>query len=261
MKGSHGLWSPRQIPIISAVGHETDFTICDFVADLRAPTPSAAAELVVHSKRDLSEKLLAIHKRMTHAVNYRLLRANNELSKLAQHAVFQRMRDSIGRRQQRIDDLLFRLAQSNSRILKTHARRLDLLEAKLRQHDLRVSAGLMRSRLEQRTVQLNTAIHRLITERNSKVNLLATSLQRDARAVLQRKRARWERLHSTLQTLSPNAILARGYALVFTADGNLVREASQVSPGSEVRARLGHGEFMAKVETVVEKDRDQQKGD
>ena len=148
--------SPHQrSPIISAVGHETDFTICDFVADLRAPTPSAAAELVIRSKRELAEKVLAVHKRMTHAMNYKLLRANNALSNLVQHAVFARMQDSIARRQQRTDDLVFRLAQAQSRILKSQLRRVDALEAGLRRHDLRVRTGEMQRQLETRASRLN----------------------------------------------------------------------------------------------------------
>ena len=99
-------------------------------------------------------------KRLAQAMNYKLLRANNELSNLVQHAVFARMQDSIARRQQRVDDLVFRLAQSQSRILKHHARRIDALEAHLRRHDLRVRTGEMRRQLESRATELNYRISR-----------------------------------------------------------------------------------------------------
>ena len=95
-----------KIPVISAVGHETDFTICDFVADLRAPTPSAAAELVIQSKQELAGRLATLRDRLRQAMNYKLLRSNNALSRLTQHSALVRMPDMVARRQQRLDDLL-----------------------------------------------------------------------------------------------------------------------------------------------------------
>jgi len=240
------------IPIISAVGHEIDFTICDFVSDLRAPTPSAAAELVVQSQCELSNRLLGLRKRMTQAVNYRLLRANNQLSRQAQHAAFTRIRDFVARREQRLDDLVFRLAQAQSRILKGRFRRIDLLEAKLRQHDLRVRTGTMRRQLEQRTTHLSHAVLRQITARRTELGRLHTALQSAEQAFLLRQRARWERLESGLQKLSPKAILARGYALVFDSENRLVRDSSQIVPGEQVRAQLARGEFIAIVEKTVD---------
>ncbi len=238
------------IPVISAVGHETDFTICDFVADLRAPTPSAAAELVIRSKHELAEKVQTVHKRMTHAMNYKLLRANNMLSNLVQNAVFARMQDSIARRQQRTDDLVFRLAQAQSRILKNESRRVDSLEASLRRHDLRVRTGEMRRQLETQTAQLTSATLRHLVARRTELNRLVTSLGSAGPSLLLRRRSRWERLHSNLQALSPKAILDRGYALVFDENGLLVKQASQLKAGEQVRTQLRSGEFTSTVERV-----------
>jgi exodeoxyribonuclease VII large subunit len=239
-----------EIPVISAVGHETDFTICDFVADLRAPTPSAAAELVIRSKHELSEKVLAFHKRMTQAMNYKLLRANNALSTLVQHAVFARMQDSIARRQQRTDDLVYRLAQAQSRILKNQSRRVDVLEAHLRRHDIRMRTGEMGRQLDARTTQLQTAMARLLVERRTQLDRVAASMEVAGPRVVLNRRSRWERMDSQLEALSPKAILARGYALVFDKDGHVVKQASQLRAGEQVRTHLGSGEFTSKVEKV-----------
>ena len=241
------------IPVISAVGHETDFTICDFVADLRAPTPSAAAELVIHSKQELSEKLLAFRKRLAQAMNYKLLRANNELSSLVQHAVFVRMQDMIARRQQRLDDLVFRLAQSQASILKRNGRRIDALEVQLRRHDMRVRTGVMRRQLESRSTELHGAISRMLLARRNQLERLSTALRSAPETILLRRRSRWERVHSSLEALSPKAILARGYALVFDANGQLIKQASQLKTGDQVRTLLGEGEFAAQVKQVKDK--------
>src|SRR5437016_1150197 len=87
-----------KIPVISAIGHETDFTIADFVADLRAPTPSAAAELVIGTKQQLEERVGSLNQRLTRAARYRLLMARNHFTQLVQHAAFGRMTDLLNRR-------------------------------------------------------------------------------------------------------------------------------------------------------------------
>ncbi len=239
-----------QIPVISAVGHEIDFSICDFVADLRAPTPSAAAEMVVQSKQELSQKLLGLRKRMTQATNYKLLRAHNSLSRLAQHSAFARMQDSVARRQQRVDDLVYRMAQGQARLLKNMLRRVETVDAGLRHHDMRVRLGGMRRQLEARTAELETAGSQLVGERRNAVDWLSIALGRASETALLRRRGHWERLHSSLQALSPKAILDRGYALVFDAGGHLVKEAALLRAGDRVRTHLARGQFTSQVSEV-----------
>ena len=236
-----------EIPVISAVGHETDFTICDFVADLRAPTPSAAAELVIRSKQDLSDKLATLRKRLAQTMNYKLLRSHNRLSGLERHPVFARMQDSVARRLQRLDDLVFRLSQAHVARLKSTVRRLDSCDTQLRRHDPRLRLAATRRQLEADSGQLRASIARLLAGHNARVEYGAVALRRAGEAMLPRRRARWERLHTALQALSPEAILARGYALVFDEQGKVVKQAGRLSPGDIIRGRLAQGEFTAQV--------------
>ncbi|HVP56227.1 MAG TPA: exodeoxyribonuclease VII large subunit [Candidatus Eisenbacteria bacterium] len=240
-----------KIPVISAVGHETDFSICDFVADLRAPTPSAAAELVIQSKQELAAKLTTLRDRLQQAVRYKLLRAHNALAKLTQHAALVRMPDAIARRQQRADDLVFRMAQAQRRKLAELRRRHELLDSRLRHQDLRVRLAAIRRQLEQRTAELRAQTQRLLAAKRTRTDQLTQAVGRAVETALLRRRAHWERLHSSLVALSPKAILARGYALVFDAAGNLVKDSSQLQPGGAVRAQLGRGEFTATVDEVT----------
>src|SRR5246127_1416100 len=105
------------LPVISAVGHETDFTIIDFVADLRAPTPSAAAELVIRSRQEVEQEADGLEQRLLRAIRYRLLMGRQALTELAQHGAFARMVDVINQRQQRLDDLLYRLGRAGGATL------------------------------------------------------------------------------------------------------------------------------------------------
>ena len=134
------------IPIIAAVGHETDFTILDFVADLRAPTPSAAAELVIRSRQEIEEQADALHQRLARAMRYRLLMGRQALTELAQHGAFGRMMDAIHQRQQKLDDLLHRLERAERQKLEQHRRRWEMAAAAVRHYDVhRRLAGIRRN--------------------------------------------------------------------------------------------------------------------
>ena len=215
-----------ELPVISAVGHETDFTICDFVSDLRAPTPSAAAELVIASRQRLEERVSNLRTRMERATRYQLLMSRQRLTQLAQHGAFARMQQAIGRRAQRIDELVFRMAAAQRRGLQAFRRRLDIAGARVRSHDLRQVLGVMQRDLHAQEHALSALVH----------------------SNLQRLRSRVDQAQGRLHALSPLNILERGYALVFDANGNLVKEASQVKPGDAIRARVHRGEIKSRVE-------------
>ncbi len=242
-----------KVPIISAIGHETDFTICDFVADRRAATPSEAAEIVVGAKHEFEERLLALHKRLVKATQYRLLLAHNALSRLTQHSAFARMRDSIARRQQSVDENLYRLVQAQARNLTRWHRQLESLDLRLRHQDMRIRLGSVRRELSGQTAALSVAMSNLLVQRRSRLDQQQTAFDRTVEALLLRKRSQLLGLDRSLQALSPKAVLARGYALVFDDRGTLVKEVSQLAPGDKVRTELGQGRFTSEVREVEEK--------
>ena len=167
------------------------------------------------------------------------------------------MQDSIARRQQRTDDLVFRLAQAQvAHSEEPVCRRIDALEANLRRHDLRVRTGEMRRQLESRASQLATVPCRALLVRAAHRTQPPERLvcRSAPETLLLRRRSRWERVHSNLEALSPKAILARGYALVFDEKGQLVKQASQLKAGDQVRTQLGSGEFTSKVERVKDEN-------
>ena len=213
------------IPVISAIGHETDFTIVDFVADLRAPTPSAAAELVIRSRQEIETQAEELNRRLEHAVRYRLLMARQELAKLAQHGAFASMMDGIHRGQQRMDEQHFRLEKVERQLLERCRRRLEAASATVRHYDARRRLATIRRQLE-----------------GEVANLIGTT-----RARLLAGRAALDCRTASLEALSPVAILNRGYALVFDGNGQLVKDATRVAAGDELTARVAHGRIRARV--------------
>jgi exodeoxyribonuclease VII large subunit len=239
-----------QVPVISAVGHETDFTICDFVADRRAATPSEAAEIVVGAKAEIDEKVSALRKRLIKATQYRLLLAQNALSSLRQHSAFARMSDSIARRGQLLDDKVYRMVQAQARNLARIRRQLDVLDSRLRHRDVRLQLGEIRRGLNARQAEMSVAIANGLNRRRSRLEWLDQALGRALQTILMRRRSEWLGLERSLHTLSPKAILGRGYALVFDENGTLVKQAAQLKAGEVVRTELGQGRFTSAVQRV-----------
>ena len=213
------------IPVISAIGHETDFTIIDFVADLRAPAPSAAAELVIRSRQEIEDKASALHARLERAMRYRLLIGRQALTQLAQHGAFARMMELIRQRQQKLDDLAHRMELAERGLLEKYRRRWETISAAVRHYDVRLVLGGMRRELDTRTTALASVMRNLLLQ----------------------KRVRMERMETALQSLSPVAILDRGYALVFDSEGKLLKDADGAKIGEEISARLARGRIQAAV--------------
>jgi exodeoxyribonuclease VII large subunit len=214
-----------QLPIVSAIGHETDFTIADFVADLRTPTPSAAAELVTAAQHRIEERISSLIARVHRASRFHLMHARQRYARLSAESVLTRLRDAVSRRDQRIDDLHHRLIAAAQRRLRIPAQRLALLTERLRRQDISVRIANTHRRLQR-----------------ADERLLRTSAQ-----MISRSQSRLHRAAARLEALSPLAVLARGYALVYAADGSLLRSAAETTAGQTIRARLAQGALKAQV--------------
>lgn len=217
------------IPVISAVGHETDFTIADFVADLRAPTPSAAAELVVETKHQLVRQIEGCEDALRRATHYRLLQLRHDLIELTAHRGFRTLRTMLAQAAQRSDEVAGRLVEAGRAGLRRERRRWERQQAFLLHFDLR-------GKQERDTLRLNRHV---------------ASLGHGARVLLMKRGGKFESLAAQLLSLSPRRILERGYAIAFDPAGKVLKDAAQVSPGQEVTLRLARGALASKVEKVM----------
>jgi exodeoxyribonuclease VII large subunit len=213
------------VPIISAIGHETDFTIADFVADLRAPTPSAAAELVIGTREQLFDQLDVFDHKLLQSVRYRLAMAARRLHQQGVERASAVLHRGIGRLQQRVDELEYRLRERTGTAAALRRQRLEELIARLRSLDLRLRIAAARRRLE----AADTAALQLVRLR------------------LTRGHGRLDPLIAHLTQLSPLKILERGYALVTDAAGRIVKEPADAPVGSEIDVRLARGQIAAQV--------------
>jgi exodeoxyribonuclease VII large subunit len=211
-----------EVPVISAVGHETDFTIADFVADLRAPTPSAAAEMVIATRQSLVDHLHAADQKLRQSARLTLLLAARQLREVAVDQP--RLRGMIGRHFQRVDELEYRTRDSIRAVLSQRVRALDTAAARLARKDVRLRFAEAR----RRAGALDQTLRQL-----AKLRL------RDARAALTPVTAK-------LEQLSPLTILDRGYAIV-ESEGKIVKSPGDAPVDSQIRVRVAKGSLSAKV--------------
>jgi exodeoxyribonuclease VII large subunit len=218
-----------RLPVVSAVGHETDFTIADFAADLRAPTPSAAAELITEAQHKIAEHLATQSHRLERAARFQLLQARQRLTRLPASRAESRVTTLLHRLDQRLDDAIGRLDDALAALVRLRHNRVAELAAAVLRHDPRQHLARARERLAETRARLDRCLDRMMASSSASLNAL------DAR------------LHS----LSPLAVLDRGYALVLSADGSLVRSAVQIAAGDRLTTRLADGSFMSRVESVA----------
>jgi len=213
------------VPVVSAVGHETDVTIADFVADLRAPTPSAAAELVVGTQEEALDRIAVARSKSLQAVRYRLAMMERRVRQQGIEQALGVLHRRVGKFLQRTDEAGFRMRDMLRASIAARARRLGELDARLRRFDMRPRIAADRRRLE--------------TAERAAVDTL--------RARLARRRANLDQASAKLEQLSPLKILARGYAIVSNEHG-IVKASSDAPVGSPIRVRLGKGALAARVE-------------
>nr|WP_256836798.1 exodeoxyribonuclease VII large subunit [Pseudomonas oleovorans] len=211
-------------PIVSAVGHETDVSIADFVADVRAPTPSAAAELLSPDSSELVQRLHNLQRRLVLHMQGRLAR-----ERLRLEGVSKRLRhpgERLRQQAQRLDDLDMRLRRAFNQQLANQRERLARLDARLAAQHPGRNLALLRQRLDG----------------------LATRLPRAMQGQLRSQRQQLGALAAQLQIVSPLATLGRGYSILLDERGQAVRGAAQTHPGQRLKARLSEGELDVRVE-------------
>jgi exodeoxyribonuclease VII large subunit len=214
-----------RVPVVSAVGHETDFTIADVVADVRAPTPSAAAEIVVLERSEVLGRVERAQQRTLRAIGFRLAQLARRLDRQGVERTTRLLELRVNRMQQRTDELDYSSRTRIARILSLRRERRRALDARLRERDLSVRLAKAGERWRAGSRALGEAVARRL-------------------GLAQR---RLEPLAGRLEALSPLKVLERGYSIVQTEDGRVVKRANDAPEGASIRVRLHEGRLTALV--------------
>ena len=218
------------IPVISAVGHETDFTIADFVADSRAPTPSAAAELVAAREDQLCATLEQAGQSLAQLMRYQIVTARSRVQQQALSQVFAEVRGRLRDAAAGTNSARHRLEILITQALRAARFRNDALNASLAPAQLRARLSEARVRFDSAYTNCNIALDKQLEEARGRLGIAAASLD----------------------ALSPLAVLQRGFAIAQSEDGKLLRDAKMVSVGDSIKVRLAKGSIRAKVQSTEE---------
>lgn len=215
------------LPVVSAVGHETDFTIADFVADLRAPTPSAAAELLSPDRQEYLQVLAGYEQLFGKLIRERLRQSTQQLV------------------------WLIRQLKHPGRRLQEHAQTLDILEGRLlRATRHRIGAAAQRLQQLQHRLLLESPRH-VIQQHSLRQAALLHRLQQGLRQTLRDKQAQLAQLARSLDSVSPLSTLQRGYSITFDAQGQVLRDTSTLQIGATIRTRLHDGTLRSTVTELL----------
>ena len=218
------------IPVISAVGHETDFTIADFVADLRAPTPSAAAELVAAQEDQICSALEQLGQSLSRLMRFKIMEARTRVQEHALSQVFEEVRGRLNAARTRTNSATHQLQILMNQVTGRIRARTDAVTHKLAPVQLQRRLSTAQTRLESAYRANEAAMKGQFQEGRKRLGLAAASLD----------------------ALSPLAVLQRGYAIAQHQDGRLLRDTHSVSLGDQVRVRLARGRLDARVEGIEE---------